>query len=488
MSDKNLPESTKPNQLERVTGGYRVRLRYGEGQRGYFTVRVEDEGQAERRAQTLRELATGLVRSGRRSVESEFLLRTLAETTAEKDFRSGVEVVQGRLKAAASQKAQPLTTFAELAEEWTSGRLHERYPDHVKAKRSASDDAARLAVLNKAIGGMPLHLFRLEDAERAMGTLPGSLSSATRRQYAQLISKALRYAVYPCRLIEASPLPAGFLPKVKGTKAKSWLYPAEETALLGNRKIPLGRRMLWGFLAREGLRLGEAMALRWVDLDLERGTVRLDVNKTDDPRMWALGRDVVAALQSYRPREAKPDSLVFPPFETREQEALIFRRDLKASKVERAELYERTAARLPIRVHDLRGTFVTLALAVGRSETWVSDRTGHKSSTMIQRYRRAARSASELGLGWLEPMDQALPETRSEVVPETPTPQGGLQGGPSEAPAPLGEVADALVIQPFLAVPEKGLEPSRGVASADFESAASAIPPLRRGGRALSAG
>ena len=30
-------------------------------------------------------------------------------------------------------------------------------------------------------------------------------------------------------------------------------------------------------------------------------------------------------------------------------------------------------------------------------------------------------------------------------------------------------------------VPKEGLEPSRGVASADFESAASAIPPLRLG-------
>src|SRR5688572_13496517 len=113
-------------------------------------------------------------------------------------------------------------------------------------------------------------------------------------------------------------------------------------------------------------------------------------------RTWALGADVAAALEAYRPRGAQPEAPVFLPFETREQEALIFRRDLAASGVDRAELFEHTVARLQIRVHDLRGTFVTLALAGGRSETWVSDRTGHKSSVMINRYRRAARNAGEL--------------------------------------------------------------------------------------------
>jgi integrase len=37
----------------------------------------------------------------------------------------------------------------------------------------------------------------------------------------------------------------------------------------------------------------------------------------------------------------------------------------------------KTANRAQFRAHDLRGTFVTLALANGKSETWVADRTGH---------------------------------------------------------------------------------------------------------------
>lgn len=73
------------------------------------------------------------------------------------------------------------------------------------------------------------------------------------------------------------------------------------------KAVPLAYRMLWGFLAREGMREGEALALTWTDLDLERGVVRLDKNKTDDPRAWALHPGVVAALRAYRDEHKADD-------------------------------------------------------------------------------------------------------------------------------------------------------------------------------------
>jgi hypothetical protein len=80
----------------------------------------------------------------------------------------------------------------------------------------------------------------------------------------------------------------------------------------------------------------------------------------------------------------------------------------------RAELHHDGVNRRKLRVHDLRATFVTLSLANGKTETWVADRTGHRSSQMINRYRRAARSAAELGLGPLLPLDVAIPELSGE--------------------------------------------------------------------------
>jgi integrase len=78
----------------------------------------------------------------------------------------------------------------------------------------------------------------------------------------------------------------------------------------------------------------------------------------------------------------------------------------------RAELFERNASRQPIRLHDLRATFVTVSLANGKTETWVSDRTGHKSSQMIALYARQARQWNELALGPLGALDELLPEMR----------------------------------------------------------------------------
>ena len=74
-------------------------------------------------------------------------------------------------------------------------------------------------------------------------------------------------------------------------------------------------------------------------------------------------------------------------------------------------------------MHDLRATFVTVNLANGRSETWVADRTGHRSSEMVNRYRRGARTWAETNLGALGPLDALIPELGP--LPR-PLPQGDL--------------------------------------------------------------
>jgi hypothetical protein len=55
-----------------------------------------------------------------------------------------------------------------------------------------------------------------------------------------------------------------------------------------------------------------------------------------------------------------------------------------------------TRARKQLDFHDLRGGFVTWALATGLTEAWVTDRTDHASSVMLYRYKRRVRHAEEL--------------------------------------------------------------------------------------------
>jgi integrase len=146
--------------------------------------------------------------------------------------------------------------------------------------------------------------------------------------------------------------------------------------------------------------------------------VTLDENKTDDPRAWALSPGVTEAMRAWRGMRAhegadvSDDALVFvdengePIGKVRVAER--YREHLRAAGITRAVLFEQSRSRQRIRLHDTRATFITVALANGKSEAWVQDRTGHRSSTMINRYRRLARTVAELGLGGFVRMDEAI--------------------------------------------------------------------------------
>lgn len=339
-------------------------------------------------------------------------------------IRKGVDAIIAG-EAQPVQQPTPLTdggpTFREFAEQWTDGELHTRFPDHVKRKKTANDDKCRLeSHVYPIVGEVPLRLFKVEDAERVMAKLDPTLSVGSRRQVAQLLHRVLALAAYPARVIEASPIPEGFLPKPSASKAQAWLYPAEEASLLRCVEVPLLYRLLYGFLTREGMRRDEALSLTWNDVDLERGTVTLDSNKTDDPRSWVLGADVCRALKVWRARYVpvvETGARVFLheqwPLDG-EHLAATLRVHLQKAGGVRSIVFQRTQHRAPIRAHDLRATFVTLALASEKSETWVCDRTGHRSSQMVNKYRRAARAATELRLGWLVPLDEGIPELAVE--------------------------------------------------------------------------
>jgi integrase len=435
--------------LERIKQGWAVRLRCGAGQHQRFRICVEKESAAAERARRMAELARSLVSAGK-AAEAVVIVRKAGEQTTEAGLRE-VEAVARELceRSPRSRRAvvSPLT-FQQLAERWTSGELARRHPDHVKLKRSVEHDRQRFERLCVTVGNVPLPQFGLEHAKAAMAALPQGLSPATRRQYAQLIAKLLKLAVYPCEVIERYPLPPGFLPRTGQRPALSYLSPLEDARLLRCTDIPLATRLLYGFLAREGLRLSEALELKWRHLDTEHATIRLERTKTGEARAWALGDGVVRALAAFR-GDATADALVFAgALATGPTKAAgVFRSHLKLAGVERAELYERTPHRRPIRIHDLRATFITLALADGRSETWVQDRTGHTTSIMLNRYRRQARHAAELGLGELMPLDQALPDL-SRVCKRVCNSEGGSSGG----------LAETSTIPP---VAPAGVEPAR---------------------------
>jgi len=85
-----------------------------------------------------------------------------------------------------------------------------------------------------------------------------------------------------------------------------------------------------------------------------------------------------------------------------------YREHVRAAGMTGPVSFEQSRRRQRVRLHDTRATFVTVSLANGKSAAWVHYRTGHKSSTMISEYRRAARMAAEVGMAPLVRMDVAV--------------------------------------------------------------------------------
>jgi integrase len=275
------------------------------------------------------------------------------------------------------------------------------------------------------VGGVHLSEFTLDDGLRVLSHVPADSSRALHRHVAQVLVRLFTLAAFPCRLIEVSPLPRKFLPSLGDPKEKPFLYPREDAQLLACTEVPLEWRVFFALCAREGFRSSELAggvidkrkveALTWAALDEVHGAISLDDTKTGAARTWAADDGVIRALNLWKMicGHKKPtDPIVNVPFGNR---ATLLRAYLARAKVERPELTHRSATRARIKAHSLRGTFITLSLANGKTETWVQDRTGHTSTIMINRYRRAARTAAELGLGPLTPMDLAIPELAAVV-------------------------------------------------------------------------
>ncbi|WP_437981372.1 tyrosine-type recombinase/integrase [Sorangium sp. So ce117] len=438
-----------------------ARLSLGEAGRATFklpTCRTEQEANA--RLEVLAELAGRLLAAGQIVLGMPLLEQAGArDGNALRDVRLAIDQL---CKGEARARATGETTFAEFAERVLSGQLAEQYPDHVKAIRSANNYRTRLAHILEVLSPVPLARFTLDHADHAMSSLPGHLQPGTRQKIAQLIHRILALATYPARIIGSNPLPRGWIPKAGDEKAKGYLYPDEDNRLMQCQAIPLCFRIYYGFLDREGMRADEAGRLEWSDVDLERGAVVLDENKTDDPRAWALSPDVVRALRKWR--ELCPDNARV--FVGKWGNALPghngaknFRDHLRRAGIDRPELFETTDARLNIRLHDTRATFITVKLAVGRTETWISDRTGHSSSDQIHNYKRAARKVAELALGDFAPLDEALPElsgkggsaagcgpASGEHGAGAASDEGSLAAAPPCDVATRSDVADALAV------------------------------------------
>jgi integrase len=252
-------------------------------------------------------------------------------------------------------------------------------------------------------------LYRdLERAGRADHREGEGLSPRTVRYVHTILSAALGAAVKTRRLAR-NPAADASPPTARQAKAPE-MHPwtaGQLAAFLGwaREHAPAGFP-LWHVLAFTGMRRGEALALRWRDLDLDAAAVRIRRSagmirnagegagvveggtKSGKPRLVDLDAPTVAVLRAYRRERGamalqlvRDGALVFGDIEgdhrNPEHVSRQFARDVARCCGELGN------DALPgIRLHDLRHTHATILLTAGVPVHVVSQRLGHASAVV----------------------------------------------------------------------------------------------------------
>jgi integrase len=235
----------------------------------------------------------------------------------------------------------------------------------------------------------PVHVRAAVDRVIEAGYAPRTVARVLMRLKA-LFREALRL-----ELVARNPAEAIQVRLPKGEKAARALEPEEVARLLEAAEASRSRDMalLLRLMLETGLRRGEALALQWGDVDLERGEVRVW-------RAWAK----VGSKGAFTPLKTPTAKRVVPlplgllhRLKARKEELL---ERLNPEEVDGLHLvggvkpvdpdafnhYLRRLAEKAglgrVRVHDLRHTWATLALSRGIPLEVVSERLGHTSPTI----------------------------------------------------------------------------------------------------------
>ncbi len=220
--------------------------------------------------------------------------------------------------------------------------------------------------------------------------LSACLSPRTVRYIHAILRRALSDAVKWNRLAR-SPADAADPPSLRATRKRvmrTWSAAELQAFLESVRNDRLAG--CWRFLAMTGCRRGEALGLRWRDVDLDAGRAMIvqtlvgnrvvsETKSERGRRTVALDPGTVAALREHRRAQQTERRALGPTYQDddfvfcREDGTPIWPRSLS-----RAFARHLASARLPkIRLHDLRHTHATLALQAGVHPKVVQERLGH---------------------------------------------------------------------------------------------------------------
>jgi len=336
------------------------------------------------------------------------------------------EVVKGTDPAAVKRAARKAKTIAELCDAYLAdaeaGRLLTR--GKTKKPSTLATDKGRIERhIKPVLGRMPVAAVEREDVERFMyavadgetatrtktrkrglARVTGGKGTATRT--VGLLGAIFTYAVRH-RMRADNPV-HGVIRFADGQRERR--LSDQEYLALGKAFRAAEGAAIWPaavaaarFLARTGWRKGEALGLRWAEVDLARRTATLADSKT--------GRSIRplshAACDVLRALPPMPGELVFP----------ATRGDCRMTGF--PKLWARVAklGELPTDVtpHVLRHSFASLAADLGYSEPTIAALVGHKGRSVTS---RCVHSADAVLLAAADAVADRTGELMGEGKPE----------------------------------------------------------------------
>jgi len=307
-------------------------------------------------------------------------------------------------------KRQRLAEY--LSEDWLPAIRHklarstwESYERNIRNHVSPALGSLQL----QQIDGATLNRFYADllESGRIRGTQSPGLKPRTVRYLHTILHSAFDDAIRWRRLV-VNPAAQATPPSATQAKSPEMRVWTQEQVL---RFLELceGDRYYWPwlFLVTTGCRRGEALGLRWSDVDFKRrvASIRQELipltktsgrgregfilprTKSGKPRVINLDSETLSALRTWKARQSEEHLLVGQGY--KEHDLVFCRPDGRPyhpeafSKAFDRRLRQERFAELPlIRLHDLRHTWATLALVAGINVKVVSERLGHSSSSI----------------------------------------------------------------------------------------------------------
>ncbi|MGA8584255.1 MAG: site-specific integrase [Roseiarcus sp.] len=280
------------------------------------------------------------------------------------------------------------STVGEWLEEWVaatkaeiSPKTHERYAEIVRC------------YLKPGLGAMKLQKLTTGDIQRAYGEFDRNPSPRTRRHVNRILKSALASAVEQQRLTRNPAASKVGLPKVERKPASTLTVEQSGRLLAAIRHTTTYWPVLIALAT--GMRRGEILALRWKNVELDNGAVRVvesleqtkaglrfKAPKAEKARAVPLPRFALAELKDWKRKQAEAllrlgvrqdgDTLVCPREDGKPKQPDSLTHEF-------TYLVGRATDVPRVRFHDLRHSHATQLLSAGVHPKIVQERLGHST-------------------------------------------------------------------------------------------------------------